>query len=650
MALDRNTSDGERRDKNYFNELARRAYVGSHSTSVIILEESGTLYAYARDGTEIAQEAQSGSNHSILASAIQHTQDNAGGRVHIAADLTLTTQISKTITETLTLEALDNATVDVQVDNALKLEGEQQATTDFNGSANRGDTTISLNSVSGISQGDLIEFVTDRTVESVRGIQGGETTIVRSVNASTNEVTIAEPLAFDYNPSGEATSVTAYDSGQVTLRNIDLTITNGGDFVAFRLLQLQDPRVHGMTAVGETEHAPHTAIQLRVCHGTRIEGLDVEKLRYGVLVTVRCSDTEVEGVHAVQVRHAVGTGDVVRFTTARRVFGRACVGTVDAHQGALHTSYERVVGLGETEGSNARGLGVTLDDVYLEGTGPTGNFLVSDAEYEASVEDGTHDVHIDNLTIEWPNAGDFRMDEGHDVYLSGVSAPGLRLVALSNIRGEMHLSNCRFDQLSPRIPTRGVNVTVDRGGATGACIESPDDRLHLINSELGDADAIVDDDTEASKKVRFTACRLHNVTDFGTNWGFSTAYDYRFVACDLENITNSFSSPQLDDALASANEYPSTSDRLDNEHATVRESATLDFGSVASGATAEKTISVSEAETGDEVNVGAPSGIESGLTWNGYVSSSGTVTIRVHNTTGSSIDPASATWSVEVSQ
>lgn len=77
-------------------------------------------------------------------------------------------------------------------------------------------------------------------------------------------------------------------------------------------------------------------------------------------------------------------------------------------------------------------------------------------------------------------------------------------------------------------------------------------------------------------------------------------------------------------------------------------SATLDFASIAAGATAELTITVTGAATGDFVILAAPSGIESGLMFNGYVSAADTVKVRLHNTTGVAIDPASATWKATV--
>jgi hypothetical protein len=76
--------------------------------------------------------------------------------------------------------------------------------------------------------------------------------------------------------------------------------------------------------------------------------------------------------------------------------------------------------------------------------------------------------------------------------------------------------------------------------------------------------------------------------------------------------------------------------------------ATLDFPSISSNSSEELTITVTGAATGDVVILGAPSAIESGLTWCGYVSAADTVTVRLHKSSGGSVNPASATWKVTV--
>jgi len=92
--------------------------------------------------------------------------------------------------------------------------------------------------------------------------------------------------------------------------------------------------------------------------------------------------------------------------------------------------------------------------------------------------------------------------------------------------------------------------------------------------------------------------------------------------------------------------------RINASNGTIRQAvkatATLDFGSISAGATAELTITATGAATGDPVSAGPPSNLNAGLMVTVYVSSTNTVTVRLHNTTGSAIDPASSSWSVTV--
>jgi len=77
---------------------------------------------------------------------------------------------------------------------------------------------------------------------------------------------------------------------------------------------------------------------------------------------------------------------------------------------------------------------------------------------------------------------------------------------------------------------------------------------------------------------------------------------------------------------------------------TITGSASLSFGSVAANGTADQTITVTGATAGQSVMLGPPAAIESGFTWSGFVSAADTVTVRVHNNTGGSVTPATATW------
>lgn len=72
--------------------------------------------------------------------------------------------------------------------------------------------------------------------------------------------------------------------------------------------------------------------------------------------------------------------------------------------------------------------------------------------------------------------------------------------------------------------------------------------------------------------------------------------------------------------------------------------ATLDFPSIAAGATAELTITSTGAAVNDSVEMGLPAALEAGLVVNMRVSATNTITVRVYNSTAAPIDPASATY------
>ncbi|GAA0403043.1 hypothetical protein GCM10009530_63780 [Microbispora corallina] len=93
-----------------------------------------------------------------------------------------------------------------------------------------------------------------------------------------------------------------------------------------------------------------------------------------------------------------------------------------------------------------------------------------------------------------------------------------------------------------------------------------------------------------------------------------------------------------------------TTGKVPAAQAALQGSAALDFPSIAAGAVATLSITVTGAAVGDRVAVAAPSTVNAGLMWCAHVSAADTVTIRLLNTTGGAIDPASATWKVSVFQ
>ena len=78
--------------------------------------------------------------------------------------------------------------------------------------------------------------------------------------------------------------------------------------------------------------------------------------------------------------------------------------------------------------------------------------------------------------------------------------------------------------------------------------------------------------------------------------------------------------------------------------------ATLDFPSIASNDTHTLTMTVTGAVAGNAVFIGVPAALDANLIWCGSVTAADTVTIRMHNASGASVDPASGTYRATVFQ
>lgn len=80
----------------------------------------------------------------------------------------------------------------------------------------------------------------------------------------------------------------------------------------------------------------------------------------------------------------------------------------------------------------------------------------------------------------------------------------------------------------------------------------------------------------------------------------------------------------------------------------LKSTVTLDFPSIAANKVEELTTTITGAATGDFVILAPPSGLEDHLMAMGFVKSANTVAIRMHNDSGASQDPVSASWGITV--
>lgn len=77
--------------------------------------------------------------------------------------------------------------------------------------------------------------------------------------------------------------------------------------------------------------------------------------------------------------------------------------------------------------------------------------------------------------------------------------------------------------------------------------------------------------------------------------------------------------------------------------------ASLDFASTLTLAdSTDLTVAVVGAQVGDAVFIGLPAAPTAGFTFMGFVSAADVVTVRAHNCTAGTVDPAAATYRVTV--
>ena len=72
---------------------------------------------------------------------------------------------------------------------------------------------------------------------------------------------------------------------------------------------------------------------------------------------------------------------------------------------------------------------------------------------------------------------------------------------------------------------------------------------------------------------------------------------------------------------------------------------TLNPASINTLAVGETDFTLTGAAVGDIVVVNPPAALDDGLVWNAFVTADNTVQVRIYNSTGGSVDVASATWS-----
>ena len=83
--------------------------------------------------------------------------------------------------------------------------------------------------------------------------------------------------------------------------------------------------------------------------------------------------------------------------------------------------------------------------------------------------------------------------------------------------------------------------------------------------------------------------------------------------------------------------------------AIISHSASITWTSIAANSTQEQTVSVPGATAGNNLDVTPASSPGAGLMWTAYISTSGTIVVRMANVTTGAITPNTVSWRIDVS-
>jgi hypothetical protein len=198
-----------------------------------------------------------------------------------------------------------------------------------------------------------------------------------------------------------------------------------------------------------------------------------------------------------------------------------------------------------------------------------------------------------------------------------------------------HFSTPNINNALCDIRLSSGDTTVEAGQII-ACIETYHKDASLTSSELTKICTI-------SESTITNAASVNGALRFSTTAANTPAERMRITSGGNVGINTTTPAARLD---VDGTTKLGTSGAVFN--AIFSATATLDFPSIGANSTEQLTMTVTGAQVGDSVHLGAPSTLESGLNFCGFVSAANTVTIRVHNSTGGSIDPVSATWRATV--
>lgn len=431
-------------------------------------------------------------------------------------------------------------------------------------------TVIPLDDVSGIQVGMYLRLDSDQYWEEDWQDPLGETALITAVDGTNSEVTVATPIAWEYDPGLDTVDVSAHTAISPTVSGMDAILDK------HRVLNIEggEPGTLVEDVVCDGSDGGYDAIQLLWGVGMSVSHATFRgDMRYGVLVSRGTRATYVDDITGYAgVRHSVvPAGNTVDVYASRiRALGG---GTIDGHPGQ-NVNYRDVIEL-NTSG-NCRSLGAKITNYYgwYDGTSPrfyTSQLRVIDRFRHIS---DNLETTLTNVVFDWPNEtdGDVRLarygsrvsvDRCH-MPLSAGGTISVDTDTNNNISDLVITASLLGGYLWQRV-TNVKCVAVDWNGpgisdASGVEVIEGNytESITMIGCSLSDYPYMFSTE-RAYRGRKFTNCDFVSVGDWSSNpLGTQTPAPIVFTGCDFTDCNIDWAAVNANDRRATGNEFTNT--------------------------------------------------------------------------------------------
>lgn len=254
-------------------------------------------------------------------------------------------------------------------DNSISFVSPKVAETELESNALRGERSLHVaGSLAAVATEDLVYLTEARVTETHWDSPARHLAAVRSVEADAKNVSLADPLNFDFTAQGKAQVHFYRPMGSLTLEGLDLKVRDADRSrrLMIELRFLRDVIGRDLRILGNTDFE-HRGIGLSGCLNGRFENVHGDQVQYAFMVNYS-RDIHFERVRSYNSRHPVTIAAWSDGVHVRHLRGHNNQGIVEAHP-SFNVHYENVIAGKEQGASNLRSVGGSIRNAVFINTG-----------------------------------------------------------------------------------------------------------------------------------------------------------------------------------------------------------------------------------------------------------------------------------------